>query len=57
MAQRDCSATLACMSYILSLRAASRSWTSWIPSSVLAAGRFVLHFGEMVLAMFVGMLI
>jgi len=45
------------MSYILSLRAASRSWTSWIPSSILAAGRFALHYGEMVLAMYVGMLI
>src|SRR5262245_66242069 len=57
MAQRNCSAKLACMSYILSLRAASSPWTSRIPSGVLAAGRFALHFGEMVLAMYVGMLI
>jgi hypothetical protein len=45
------------MTHTLSRHPASRSWTSWIPSGVLAAGRFVFHFGEMVLAMYVGMLI
>src|SRR5215472_5656832 len=49
--------TLGCMTYSLSAHSASRTWTSRIPSRVLSAGRFVLHFGEMVLAMYVGMLI
>jgi AraC family transcriptional activator FtrA len=45
------------MSYILSARSTARSWSSRIPSGVLTAGRFALHYGEMVLAMYVGMLI
>jgi transcriptional regulator GlxA family with amidase domain len=46
-----------CMSHILSAQPASRPSTSRIAASLAAAGRFVLHFGEMVLAMYVGMLI
>src|SRR5262249_17919923 len=45
------------MSQNLSAQAASRPRTSRIPSRAAAAGRFVLHFGEMVLAMYAGMLI
>jgi len=45
------------MSYILSARPTARSWSSRIPSGVLNTGRFAVHYGEMVLAMYVGMLI
>jgi transcriptional regulator GlxA family with amidase domain len=49
--------TLEDMSHNLYTYPASRPWTSRIPSGIPAAGRFVLHFGEMVIAMYVGMLI
>jgi len=45
------------MSYPTSPPATSRSWASWIPSGALATRRFVLHYVEMVLAMYAGMLI
>src|SRR5437762_13617164 len=57
MARRAQKTTLGRMSYICSAPSASRPWTSKIPSGAAAAGRFVLHYGEMVLAMYVGMLI
>ena len=45
------------MSFILSALPTIRPWSSRVPAGVQTAGRFVLHFGEMVLAMMAGMLI
>jgi hypothetical protein len=45
------------MSYLFFPRAVPGSWASWVPSSVIDAGRFVLHYGEIVVAMYAGMLI
>lgn len=48
--------TLQCMSYILSSRLTARTWPSRIPASAQTAGRFLLHFAEMWVAMLVGMM-
>ena len=45
------------MSFILSTLPTTRRWSSRVPAGVQTAGRFGLHFGEMVLAMMAGMLI
>jgi hypothetical protein len=45
------------MSFILSTLPTIRPWSSRVPAGVQTARRFVLHFGEMVLAMMAGMLV
>jgi hypothetical protein len=45
------------MSLILSTLPTTRPWLSRAPAGAQMAGRFMLHFGEMVLAMMAGMLI
>src|SRR5579864_9443656 len=57
MPRRPGDVRLQCMSSILPSRLAARSWPSQIPANVQTAGRFVLHFAEMWIAMLVGMLL
>jgi hypothetical protein len=45
------------MTHILDTHPTTRPWSSRVPSGALTAARFVLHFGEMVLAMMAGMLV
>src|SRR5438093_8251888 len=57
MAERTHSVTLETMKNILSIEARPASPALRLRANALSVGRFVLHFGEMVLAMYVGMLI
>ncbi len=57
MARVAAAPKLAHMASILSAQVTSRSTASRLLAGGLSAGRFVLHFVEMLLAMFVGMLI
>jgi putative intracellular protease/amidase len=45
------------MTHILSTHPTTRPWSLRLPAGALTAARFVLHFGEMVLAMMAGMLV
>ena len=45
------------MTHILSTHPTTRPWSLRLPAGALTATRFVLHFGEMVLAMMAGMLV
>jgi AraC family transcriptional regulator, transcriptional activator FtrA len=57
MADGNVHGTLAGMAHTLSSHATTPALSSRIPAGALTAGRFALHFGEMVLAMYAGMLI
>src|SRR5437870_3988914 len=57
MAERTRSVTLEAMTHILSIERRPASPAVRLRANALSVGRFVLHFGEMVLAMYVGMLI
>src|SRR5437870_5328174 len=48
---------LAAMTHILSTHPTTTPWALRLPAGALTAARFVLHFGEMVLAMMAGMLV
>src|SRR3989442_966595 len=57
MAERAQSVTLEAMTHILSIDLSPASPALRLKANALSVGRFLLHFGEMVLAMYVGMLI